>query len=440
MNEIEKYLIQKIKPDDYCVLALSGGPDSMCLLTLLMKVTSNIICVHINHNTRDNNEKEYLFVKDYLSKKHIKLEYVKIDKYQKGKFTEEEARNIRYAKFKEIAHKYNAKFLLTAHHGDDLTETIIMRLLRGSSLEGYAGIKKETIWDNIVVLRPLISKKKKEIYEYLHSNNIPYVEDETNQSDSFLRNRIRHHILPLLEQENPKYPLKMLEFSERLQEKKQVIDDFIEKIKLEIEIDKKIDCQKFSMLSESIQKTYAEYYLKSIYQNEIGYINSKHKKIFLDCFKNSKSIYQFDFPKNFILQKADGYIWLDKKIDKNDLWLLLEDEINLPNNDIIKKIKNYEEKSNFEIHLNSKQIKLPLYITTRKKGMKMEVKNLKGHKKISDILTNSKVRGVKKDQIPILVDSNGQILWVLGIKKSKYDLEKDENYDIIYKYIKRKEK
>ena len=112
----------------------------------------------------------------------------------------------------------------------------------------------------------------------------------------------------------------------------------------------------------------------------------------------------------------------------------------LPNGDLVVKIDHYEEKSNYEIHLNSKEICLPLYLTTRENGMKMAVKNLNGHQKVNDILINSKVKKGEKDQIPILIDSNGVILWVLGLKKSKYDLEKEENYDIIYKYIKRKEK
>ena len=89
--------------------------------------------------------------------------------------------------------------------------------------------------------------------------------------------------------------------------------------------------------------------------------------------------------------------------------------------------------------MNSKDLVLPLYITTRKKGMKMAVKNLNGQKKIKDILIDEKVSQAEKDEIPILIDSKGTVLWVLGLKKSKYDLEKGENYDIIYKYIKRKE-
>ena len=140
------------------------------------------------------------------------------------------------------------------------------------------------------------------------------------------------------------------------------------------------------------------------------------------------------------MYKEDGWIWLEKKISKKSYKIKCENEVILPNQDIVKKIATYESKSNDEIHLNSKEIKLPLYLTTRQAGMKMAVKNLNGHQKVNDILTNCKIRGSKKDKIPILIDSNGVILWILGIKKSKYDLEKDENYDIIYKYIKRKEK
>ena len=106
---------------------------------------------------------------------------------------------------------------------------------------------------------------------------------------------------------------------------------------------------------------------------------------------------------------------------------------------MVKKITEYQEKNNFEIHLNSQDIKLPLFITTRSDGMKMAVKNLNGHRKVNDILIDKKIPKEKRDQIPILIDTNGTVLWILGVSKSKYDLAKDENYDIIYKYIERKE-
>ena len=440
MKEIEKYLKQKIKKNEKCILALSGGPDSMCLLNLLVKINANVICVHINHNTRKKCEQEYQFVKKYLQTKNIPLEYYKIEKYRKGKFSEAEARNIRYEKLKEIADKYQAKYILTAHHGDDLTETILMRILRGSTLERYAGFKKETTFKNHILLRPLIHKKKKEIYAYLKENQIPYVEDESNASDEYIRNRIRHHIIPLLEQENPKYVEKFLKFSETLIEKNTIISEEIIKIRTRIEKEKKIDISKFLELSPLMQKTYIESYLKEIYQEKIEKISSKHLLLFLKYINTSQMSLKINFPDHYILNKEKNLIWLEKEDTFNSYKIKCSEKNILPNGDLVVKIDHYEEKSNNEIHLNSKEVCLPLYLTTRKNGMKIAVKNLNGHQKVNDILINCKIKKGKKDQIPILIDSNGVILWVLGLKKSKYDLEKGENYDIIYKYIKRKEK
>ena len=148
---------------------------------------------------------------------------------------------------------------------------------------------------------------------------------------------------------------------------------------------------------------------------------------------------KLDFPGQKTLFKNKKYIWLQDKKEKESYVKKLENHLELPNNFVLEKINQYEEKSNYEIHLNSKNIQLPLYVTTRKPGMKMKVKNLNGTKKISDILTNAHIKGEKKDEIPILIDANSTVLWVCGIKKSIYDLEKNENYDIIYKYTKRKE-
>ncbi len=440
MKEIKEELQKKIKKEDKCILALSGGPDSMCLLSILESIEAHVICVHINHNTRVACDDEYQFIKAYLKDKKIPLEYYKIETYQKGRFTEDEARKIRYQKFKEIAEKYQANYLLTAHHADDLTETIFMRLLRGSTLEGYAGIKKESVWDGLTILRPLLSKKKEEIYVYLKENQIPYIEDETNQKDDYIRNRIRHHILPFIEKENPNYPVKMLQYSNTLQKKDALIKEMIYQEKTHIQKENKINVGKFLNLPSLMQEAYVENYLKEQYEEDLIFISNKHITLFLENIKKKKDNYTVNFPKNYLFHKEEGWAWLDKKKSPTSFYIKCEDEVILPNQDIVKRISKYESKSNFEIHLNSKEIKLPLYLTTRKEKMKMAVKNLNGHQKISDILTNSKIRGSKKDEIPILIDSNGVILWVLGIKKSKYDLEKGENYDIIYKYIKRKEK
>ena len=140
-----------------------------------------------------------------------------------------------------------------------------------------------------------------------------------------------------------------------------------------------------------------------------------------------------------MLIKQYGWCYLRLEEKNKPFKIELQEEVSLPNGDMVKKITEYQEKNNFEIHLNSQDIKLPLFITTRSGGMKMAVKNLNGHRKVNDILIDKKIPKEKRDQIPILIDTNGTVLWILGVSKSKYDLAKDENYDIIYKYIERKE-
>ena len=122
--------------------------------------------------------------------------------------TENYARKKRYEFFENLIKKYQAKYLLTAHHGDDLTETIIMRLIRGSSIKGYAGFSEITYKENYKIYRPLITKTKEEIFDYVQKNDIPYALDKTNNSDKFTRNRIRKYILPNLKKENKNIHLK----------------------------------------------------------------------------------------------------------------------------------------------------------------------------------------------------------------------------------------
>lgn len=440
MKEEKKFIQSYISKDDVCVLALSGGPDSMCLLSILLELDIPVVCVHVNHHTRESCERDYLFVRDYLQKQDVPLEYFEIDHYVKGKFTEQEAREFRYERFREVALKYQAKFLLTAHHGDDLTETILMRILRGSTLEGYAGIQRKSLWNDIVVLRPLLTVRKKDVYAYLDERHIPYVEDESNLNDAFLRNRIRHVVLPFLEQENPNYHLKMLQFSEILLESNMLIQEEVKRLRTIIEQKQKINVSAFQKLSLEMKKAYVESYLSDVYKDDIQVISKRHVLLFVQMINNSRSSCMLDFPKPFSLIKQNGWCFLQKKQRIEPYCIKVSKNTILPNGDRLEQVDSYGEKSNFEIHLRSCDIRFPLYLTTRKAGMKMEVKNLHGSKKVNDILIDAHIQQIKKDTIPILVDSEGKVLWILGLKKSKYDLEKDESYDIIYKYIKREGK
>ena len=143
--------LKKLNIDKNVVLACSGGPDSMCLLHMLKNNGYNVICAHVNHNLRTVSEEEYKFVENYCKDNNIIFEGMKIQNYKNNKFTENEARKKRYDFFIDVLKKYNYKVLITAHHGDDLIETILMRIIRGSNLNGYKGFSKSSKFKNYLI-------------------------------------------------------------------------------------------------------------------------------------------------------------------------------------------------------------------------------------------------------------------------------------------------
>ena len=141
MKDVYKFLDSlHIKKEDIITVAVSYGPDSMFLLNLLNnKYKENkIICCHVHHNHRKESDLEKEKLEKFCMKNNIIFEFMKIDKYKNNKFTEEEAREKRYEFFDEVLKKYNSKYLFTAHHGDDLVETILMKISRGSTIKGYS--------------------------------------------------------------------------------------------------------------------------------------------------------------------------------------------------------------------------------------------------------------------------------------------------------------
>ena len=203
MELVIKYLRNLLQINDTIIVATSGGPDSMALLNLLCDKKSeknlNIIVAHVNHNVRTESKEEEILVKDYCENKNIIFESMIIEETIEKNF-EMEARKIRYEFFNKLIEKYNAKYLFTAHHGDDLVETILMRLNRGSILKGYKGIETEVKKKNYTLVRPLLWVNKKDILEYVDANKIPYALDYTNEENEHTRNRFRHHVLPFLKE------------------------------------------------------------------------------------------------------------------------------------------------------------------------------------------------------------------------------------------------
>lgn len=188
-----------VKPGDKVICAVSGGADSMALLwamhLLKDKLEISLEAAHFNHNLRGGeSDRDEAFVRDFC-KNHGIVCHVGRGVVESGdKGLEAAARDARYAYLHSLS-----GIIATAHTADDNAETLLMHLVRGTGLKGLGGITPKA--DRLI--RPMLTVTRQEVLDFLEAENIPYVTDSSNETDDFLRNRIRHHVMPLLKQENP---------------------------------------------------------------------------------------------------------------------------------------------------------------------------------------------------------------------------------------------
>lgn len=425
-----------IDKNEYVVVACSGGPDSMFLLNLLYKYDYKIIVAHVNHKLRSESDDEYKFVENFCREHQIIFEGTIIKEYKSGN-VEKYGREFRYNFFKEIMKKYKSKYLFTAHHGDDLIETILMRITRGSSLKGYAGFLKISKQEDYNIVRPLIYLTKSEIEYYNKENSIPYVIDESNNHDDYTRNRFRHIVLPFLKSEDMLVHEKFIHFSDEINDAYNFIDEIIkEKIDIMYK-DNILDLNYFIKEKEYIKINVLKYILAILYPDNLYLINHHHIDELLKIIDSNKPNISIILPNNINVKKVYNKLIFNSGISNIDNYKYeLKDNLIIDDYMFKFNIKS-DSKSNYIIRLNSKDIKLPLYVRNRNNGDKMQVKNMIGTKKINDIFIDSKIEKEKRDKWPIVVDSNNEIIWIPGLKKSKFDIPFSDEYDIIIAYEKK---
>jgi len=210
-NQIRKYIEQNklLEQGDRVIVGVSGGPDSMALLHILYKLADSlrieVIAAHLNHGLREEAEKEEAFVKDICQSWGISCYSRQVpvaDLARAQKMTLEEAgRSARYGYFYDLLEGTGAERIATAHHRDDVAETVLLHFLRGSGIKGLRGI----LPSSGKLVRPLLNTGKSELLTYLENEKIDYCLDESNFDPVYLRNRIRHYLLPYLQKEfNPR--------------------------------------------------------------------------------------------------------------------------------------------------------------------------------------------------------------------------------------------
>lgn len=410
----EKY----IKSGDRIAIGVSGGADSMLLLTALIQkqkeVNFYLKAIHVNHQLRDEeSNRDSEFVRVFCEKNNIDYTIIDVDvkslRIAQKRGLEESARIARYDAIFEQMKKDNLSKLFMAHHANDQAETILMHIFRGAGISGASGIRS-----NALIVRPFMGIKKDEILRLCRDNNISYVTDSTNLENAYTRNYIRNVVIPDIEKVYPSAVDMICAFGERCNEIQTFIESQIEEgLVIERNHSVLVKERAFKSISFVLRE-----YLKLAFEKLKVYfdIELKHYKM-LENLLNLPVNSMMDFPHGVTAKRVYEGIALYKKTDKKHA---LEEhqfcigEIKIEGyGSIITKIIDSEEVVYGDGSLYVDYYKIPVDAVwrSRKQG-DCFAKLGCGTKKLNDYLTDRKIESNDRDIIPIL--AKNETVYVVG--------------------------
>ena len=427
LNHINKNL--PFLKDKKLLIAISGGIDSVVLTHLLSALNFNVSLAHCNFNLRgkesDLDEEFVIQLGEKLNLNVFKIHF-KTQEFAKAnkQSTQIAARELRYNWFQKIIEQNSFDYVLTAHHADDNLETFLINLTRGSGLDGFTGIPE--INGNIV--RPLLKFSRETILTYVKDNNINWREDKSNASTKYIRNKIRHKILPVLKEINPSLLETFAKTTEHLKESQQIVEDRIEKIALDVLSDQqnsiKINIEKINQLSKP--KAYL-YQLLNKYNftewNDVyQLLSAQSGKQVLS--KTHTLLKDRDF---LVLSKIDFSAALEMtfQITEN------QSEIKKP---IHLKLEGVQEKSTENkqtIYVDKQHLVFPLILRKWQNADFFYPSGMSGKKKLSKYFKDEKFSLLEKQNTWILCNNNNAIIWVVNHRQDNRFLAKETANNIL---------
>jgi tRNA(Ile)-lysidine synthetase-like protein len=451
--KIAKFIKQNdlIIEGDSVLVGVSGGPDSLALLHYLIehKKTYNIevSAAHVDHMLRgEESYQDLLFVQDFCNSYGIPLYTTRINiaekrvKLKKGE--EETARLYRYEFYQEVMEENKINKLVLGHHGDDQIETILMRLTRGSTGKGRAGIPVKRAFHKGELVRPLLCLTKTEIEEYCLIYKLNPRRDPSNRKLDFTRNRFRLKALPFLKQENTHIHEHFQRFSEELTED----ETFLQELTLK-EMNKvwnknrneiSIDIPSFLAMPLPLQRRGIHLILNYLYKSKTLSLTALHTDAILRLLSSNHPSGTLDFPSGLKVKRSYKKCFFSFNMDELSSHFYYElyenEEVDLPNGYKVKLLacsggKPLEGET---LCLSKQDVKLPIIIRNRRDGDRLKVKGLNGTKKVKDIFINEKVPVKERLIWPIVTDQTGKVLWVPELRKSSFDKIPEANHNYYY--------
>ena len=410
------------------ILAVSGGVDSMVLMRLCKKVKLDFAIAHCNFNLRDNeSDGDEEFVVRAAQNLELK---VHIQHFNTISFAEEHklsiqmaARELRYHWFEELRIAENADYILVAHHANDSLETFLINFVRSTGPEGLAGIKAE----NDKILRPLLKFSRQEIENYARDHQILWREDSSNASTKYLRNKIRHQVIPILEEMNPQFLEGFKNTQEYLSQQLDLVEDYTELI-----------------------------YKKAVKKVDFGY---SFDVLFLQRLPHAKAVL-YQLLKTFgFTEWNDVYNLLEAQSgkmvfsnthrlvkDRDELYLTKIDQSHIKETyDIAENEENFmlpnavfsfhqvsaiQETNRNIIYVNASKLQYPLKLRRWQKGDSFHPFGMKGRKKVSDFFKDNKLSLPQKENTWLLT-SGDKIVWIVNWRADNRFAITSENQPIL---------
>ncbi|PEF73211.1 tRNA lysidine(34) synthetase TilS [Bacillus pseudomycoides] len=441
------------------VVGVSGGPDSLALLYYLLEKREEkklkIVVAHVDHMFRgDESYEDLQFVENLCRKIGVICETIRINvsQYQQqyGMNAQVAARECRYAFLERIMKKYDARYVALGHHGDDQMETILMRLVRGSTPKGYAGIAVKRPFHSGYVIRPLLAVTKEEINAYCKRLGVTPRMDPSNEKEVYTRNRLRKYVLPYLKEENPHVHERFQNFSMLMQEDEAYLQELAFE-KMNKVITKKSDkhivlsIPAFESMSMPLQRRGIQLILNYLYEYKIpSSLSSIHIDKVIAFFKRTHPSGSLDFPGGLKIVRTYeecSFRFKQEIVCPFSQVLSVPGAVTLANGDELVAEVNEELPSNMNETVfvaKYNDISYPLLIRSRENGDRMSIKGMSGTKKIKAIFIEEKVPKEKREEWPIVCDASGNIIWVPLLKQSAVAIshgtaDKDKYMIIHYK-------
>ncbi len=398
------------------LLATSGGLDSMVMTDLFHKLPFEIAIAHCNFQLRGlESFGDQRFIQDYCETNEIKLFLTQFDTEAFANdykiSTQVAARELRYSWFYELLDTENYDYILTAHHADDNLETFLIHLVRGTGIDGFTGIPPQ----NGKVIRPFLIFSRSEIEHYAKDNIIEWREDSSNASDKYLRNKIRHNLVPILKELNPDFLSSFHKTQNYLQESKSMVEDasflVYQQVAKEKGTEIYFDLNQLKKLPNF--KSYLYHWF-----NGFGFAAWEDIYDLVDA-QSGKQV----FSNEFRLLKNRDFLILSplNSDDENEEYFVNKNqkEVKVPLNLSLSKVTDICLVSNTTIFVDEDKLWYPLVLRRWRDGDIFKPFGMEGKsKKVSKFFKDEKLSLIEKEKAWILCADN-EIVWIVGIRQDE---------------------